>query len=330
MSDTWFDKNIVAFVDGELSNDDLQKFEEQIKKDPTLQKDVEEHQSVARLITYTSTPETSDELSLARMKKRFITAAIKELKGANHSISSISSPLEKMSREHLKVPSTKNIHDPSKKIRWLPYIGVSGIAASLLVFGFISMETFNPPDISDTGAQNLFIGLPTIKDSAGPLKVLPRNPGGDLTTKLGWDAVRSSKIILKDSETECKYNSITQMVQCGGSTEKISVDTDGFGLGIAYLIPSFTDVPGILENLPFQLEILSPITGKLDIFETTDPELETLVETNIDVIKGKSVKLPSVDAFTVTDIEKITFKFIFTSSDKRIEKTKTFKVFYNK
>ena len=277
MSDTWFDENIIAFVDGELSEDDLKKFEEQIKKDPTLQREVDEHQSVARLITYTSTPETSDELSLARMKKRFMTAYEDEIgRGgrADHS-RNMSSPLNKMTTEHLKVTSTKNIHDPSKKTRWLPYIGVSGIAASLFVFGFLSLETFNPPDISGMGTQNIYRGL-----------------ASDPTS--------------------------------------LEVDGDGFGLGVVYVSVRDSSVDGILENSPFKFEIFSPLSGKLNIFETTDPELETLVETNIDVIKGKSVTLPSVDAFTVTDMEKITFKFVFTSSDKRIEKIKTFKVFYNK
>jgi len=277
MSDTWFDENIIAFVDGELSDDDLKKFEEQIKKDPTLQREVDEHRSVARLITYTSTPETSDELSLARMKKRFMTAYEDEIgRGARAGHSrNMNSPLNKMNTEHLKVTSTKNIHDPSKKTRWLPYIGVSGIAASLFVFGFLSLETFNPPDISSMGTQNIYRGLTS-----------------DQTT--------------------------------------LEVDGDGFGLGVVYVSVRDSSVDGILENSPFKFEIFSPLSGKLNIFETTDPELETLVETNIDVIKGKSVTLPSVDAFTVTDMEKITFKFVFTSSDKRIEKIKTFKVFYNK
>ena len=257
MSDTWFDENIIAFVDGELSDDDLKKFEEQIKKDPTLQREVEEHQSLARLITYTSTPEISDELSLARMKKRFTTAyegEIGEVARADHSI---------------------GMRSPPQKIRWLPYIGISGIAASLFVFGFLSLETFNPPDISGMGTQNIYRGL-----------------ASDPTT--------------------------------------LEVDGDGFGLGVVYVSVRDSSVDGILENSPFKFKIFSPLSGKLNIFETTDPELETLVETNIDVIKGKSVTLPSVDAFTVTDMEKITFKFVFTSSDKRIEKIKTFKVFYNK
>ena len=277
MSDTWFDENIIAFVDGELSDDDLKKFEEQIKKDPTLQREVDEHRSVARLITYTSTPETSDELSLARMKKRFMTAYEDEIgRGARAGHSrNMNSPLNKMNTEHLKVTSTKNIHDPSKKTRWLPYIGVSGIAASLFVFGFLSLETFNPPDISGMGTQNIYRGL-----------------ASDPTS--------------------------------------LEVDGDGFGLGVVYVSVRDSSVDGILENSPFKFEIFSPLSGKLNIFETTDPELETLVETNIDVIKGKSVTLPSVDAFTVTDMEKITFKFVFTSSDKRIEKIKTFEVFYNK
>ena len=268
MSDTWFDENIIAFVDGELSDDDLKKFEEQIKKDPTLQREVDEHQSVARLITYTSTPETSDELSLTRMKKRFMTAYEDEIGRGARADHSIRLNL-------LQKKSTEKVRGLSKKIRWLPYIGVSGIAASLFVFGFLSLETFNPPDISGMGTQNIYRGL-----------------ASDPTT--------------------------------------LEVDGDGFGLGVVYVSVRDSSVDGILENSPFKFKIFSPLSGKLNIFETTDPELETPVETNIDVIKGKSVTLPSVDAFTVTDMEKITFKFVFTSSDKRIEKIKTFKVFYNK
>jgi len=124
----------------------------------------------------------------------------------------------------------------------------------------------------------------------------------------------------------------TQNIYRGLTSDQttLEVDGDGFGLGVVYVSVRDSSVDGILENSPFKFEIFSPLSGKLNIFETTDPELETLVETNIDVIKGKSVTLPSVDAFTVTDMEKITFKFVFTSSDKRIEKIKTFKVFYNK
>ena len=251
MSDTWFDENIIAFVDGELSDDDSQKFEEQIKKDPALQREVEEHQSLARLITYTSTPEISDELSLARMKKRFTTAyegEIGEVARADHSI---------------------GMRSPPQKIRWLPYIGISGIAASLFVFGFLSLETFNPPDISGIGTQNIYRGL-----------------ASDPTT--------------------------------------LEVDNDGFGLRVVYLSVRDSSVDGILENSQFKFKIFSPLSGKLDIFEMTDPEKP--LEKNIDVIKGKSVTLPSVDPFKVQDMEKITFKFVFTSSELRVEKIKTFKV----
>ena len=268
MADNWFKENLVAFVDEELSAADMEKFQLQLEKDSKLRKDVDEHQSMSRFLTYAFTPENPEnatDLSLARMEQRFLKAA-RDADGRTAVVAQSSIPYREKTDFH---------SPPQKEFNWLPSIGVFGIAASLMVVGFFSMDTFAPRDNSGLGVSDIYRGL--ISD-----------------------------------------------------TPELDVDSDGFGVGIAYLERSSSDISGILEDTPFKLKVLSPITGKLDIFEITNSKQETLLEKNINVIKREKVTLPGSDAFTITDMERITFKFIFTSSDERIEKIKTFQVFYNK
>ena len=264
MADNWFKENLVAFVDEELSAADMEKFQLQLEKDSKLRKDVDEHQSMSRFLTYAFTPENPEnatDLSLARMEQRFLKAARDE-----------DSETAVFAKNSIPDREKTDFHSPPKReFSWLPYMGVSGIAASLMVVGFFSMDTFSPRDNSGLGNSDIYRGL--ISD-----------------------------------------------------TPELDVDSDGFGVGIAYLERGSPDISGILENSPFKLKVLSPITGKLDIFEVTNSKQETLLEKNINVIRGEKVTLPGVDAFTITDMKKITFKFIFNSSDTRIEKIKTFEI----